>query len=120
VLRTFLSGWSHDALADFRRLQPASKLLYRGFVQANIADLSAITGAVAPRGRALATLCEFGTPALLPQAHEAYAVVGAICDHDGFTIEIRLNRRPLPDRQTQAWIEELVGVPVAYRPLGLY
>jgi hypothetical protein len=120
VLRTFLSGWSRDALAAFHRLQPASTFLYRGFVHAPLADLPAITAAVAPQGRALATLCEFRTADLLPQGLESYAVVGVIGDRDGFTIEIRLNRRPLPDHQTEAWIEELVGGPVAYRPLGLY
>ncbi|MEW6683286.1 MAG: hypothetical protein AB1451_10260 [Nitrospirota bacterium] len=119
-LRTFLSGWSHEALAAFHQLQPASKLLYRGFVHARLADLSAIADAVAPRGRALTTLCEFRTLELLPQAHEAYAVVGAIGDREGFTLEIRLNRRPLPANQTSAWLEALLGVPVVYTPLGLY
>jgi hypothetical protein len=120
VLRTFLSGWSHEALAEFRQLQPASKLLYRGFVHARLADLPAIAAAVAPRGRALATLSEFRTTELLPTAREAYVVVGAIGEREGFTVEIRLNRRPLPGNRTEAWLKELVGVPVVYTPLGLY
>jgi hypothetical protein len=120
LLRTFLSGWSPDALAAFHQLQPESKLLYRGFVHAQLADLPAIAAAVAPRGRALATLCEFRTPGLLPGAYEAYAVIGAIGDREGFTLEIRLSRMPLPADQTAAWLEALVGVPMVYTPLGLY
>jgi hypothetical protein len=119
-LRTYLSGWSPDALAVFHRLQPASKLLYRGFVHAPLTALPAIASAVAPRGRVLATLCEFRTPDLLPKADEAYAVIGAIGAREGFTIEIRLNRKPLPASQTEPWIEALIGVPVGYAPLGLY
>jgi hypothetical protein len=120
VLRTFLSGWSSAALAAFHRLQPASKLLYRGFVHAPLTDLPAIASAVAPRGRVLATLCEFRTLDLLPGAPDAYAVIGAMGARDGFLIEIRLNRKPLSDGETETWIEALVGVPVAYTPLSLY
>lgn len=120
TLRSFLSGWSPEALAEFRRLQPAAKLLYRGFVHAPLADLAAIAEAVAPRGRALATLCEFRSPDLLPGAREAYAVIGAIGSCEGFTVEIRLNRMPLPADRTGAWLAELVGVPVEYTPLSLY
>jgi hypothetical protein len=120
VLRTFLSGWSPDALADFRRLQPEATLLYRGFVHAPLADLAAIAEAVAPRGRALATLCEFRTPDLLPEGREAYAVIGAIGSREGFTVEIRLNRMPLDADRTGAWLADVVETPVAYAPLGLY
>ncbi len=119
-LRTFLSGWSPAALAAFHRLQPAAKLLYRGFVHAPLAELPAIALAVAPRGRVLATLCEFRTLDLLPGADEAYAVIGAIGAREGFTIEVRLNRKPLPAGRTETWIEGLVGVPVGYAPLGVY
>jgi len=120
ALRTFLSGWSSDMLAAFHQLQPGAKLLYRGFVHAHLADLPAITVAIAPRGRALATICEFRTVQLLPNARESYAVVGAIGDRAGFTVEMRLNRMPLPRDQTEAWLEGLLGVPVVYTPLGLY
>lgn len=120
TLRTFLSGWSRKALAEFRRLQPDAKLLYRGFVHAPLADLVAIAAAVAPRGRALATLCEFRTPDLLPDTREAYAVIGAIGSREGFTLEIRLNRMPWAADRTAAWLAELVGAPVDYTPLGLY
>jgi hypothetical protein len=119
-LRTFLSGWSPDALAAFHRLQPATTLLYRGFVHARLTELPAIVSAVAPRGRVLATLCEFRTPELLPDANEAYAVIGAIASRDGVTVEVRLNRKPLPASRVAAWIEELVGAPVMYAPLSLY
>jgi hypothetical protein len=120
ALRTFLSGWSLEALTEFHRLQAGAKLLYRGFVHAPLADLAAITAAVAPSGRALATLCEFRTPDLLPGAREAYAVIGVIGSRDGFTVEIRLNRMPLPADRTGAWLTELVGVPVVYTPMSLY
>lgn len=120
ALRTFLSGWSLEALTEFHRLQPGTKLLYRGFVHAPLTDLVAIAAAVAPRGRALATLCEFRTPDLLPGAREAYAVIGTIGSREGFTIELRLNRMPLSEERTAAWLAELVGVPVVYSPLSLY
>ena len=120
LLRTFLSGWSHDVLMKFHQLQPSSKLMYRGFAHAPLTDLPAITAAVAPRGRSLATLCEFRSPELLSAANECYAVVGAIGTREGFKVEVRLNRRPLPGLQTDRWLEELVGGPVTYAPLALY
>lgn len=119
-LRTFLSGWSSDVLATFHELQPTTKLLYRGFVHARLVDVPSIAAAIAPRGRALATLCEFRTCELLPEGQDAYAVVGAIGEGDRFTIEVRLNRRPLPTSETEEWIAALVGAPVVYAPLPLY
>jgi hypothetical protein len=118
VLRTYLSGWPEGALAAFRALQPTTKLLHRGFVHATLNDLPAIADVIAPRGRVLATLGEFSTAGMIPDGREAYAVIGAIGGHDGFAVEMRLNRLPLSRGDTEVWLESLVGAPVAYAPLG--
>ncbi|MFZ5861532.1 MAG: hypothetical protein ACOYXR_01585 [Nitrospirota bacterium] len=120
VLRTYLSGWPTDALSAFHALQPATKLLHRGFVHASLNDLPAIADAVSPRGRVVATLGEFPTASLLPGGHDAYTVLGAVGAHDGFTLEMRLNRLPLSKGDTEAWLEGLVGLSVIYSPLGGY
>jgi hypothetical protein len=120
VLRTFLSGWPPDALAAFRALQPSAKLLHRGFVHAGLEDLSAIADAVAPRGRVVATLGELSTAGMLPDGRDAYAVIGAVGSHTGFTFEVRLNRLPLSRAETESWLESLIGAPVSYAPLSGY
>ncbi|MFZ5875999.1 MAG: hypothetical protein ACOYXU_06270 [Nitrospirota bacterium] len=120
VLRTYLSGWPPDALAAFRALQPTATLLYRGFVHASLDDLPDIADAVAPRGRVVATLGEFSTAGMIPHGRDAYAVIGAVGSHSGFTFEVRLNRLPLSRGDTEGWLEDLIGAPVSYAPLGGY
>jgi hypothetical protein len=120
TLRTFLSGWPRSVLAEFHRLQPGSRLLYRGFLQASLDDVPEIVKAIAPHGRVLVTLCEFRTGEVLRTAEESYAVVGVIGSAMGYTIEMRLNRAPLPEHEMEEWLERLIGVPMGYAPLGLY
>jgi hypothetical protein len=120
VLRTFLSGWSPNALEALHRLQPAAKLLHRGFVHASLSDLPAVAAAIAPRGRALATLCEFATTDVTPEGRDAYAIIGVIAAAEGFTVEVRVNRMPVPVGEMDAWIEGLIGARVVYAPLASY
>lgn len=120
MVRTFLSGVPRSGYEAFHRIQPAAGLLYRGYVQAELNDLPNIVSAIAPRGRALVTFCEFRTGRILRVDDEAYAVVGVIGTSSGYRMEIRLNRAPLPEDEMEEWLNRLLGMPMAYAPLALY
>jgi hypothetical protein len=120
VIRTFLSGFPQEILDDFHRLQPESRMLYRGYIHAPFEDLPRVVQSMAPNGRALVNLCEFGTRLVLPEGEEAYAVVGVIGSESGFKIEVRLNRAPLPEDEVGEWLNDLIGLPMGYSPLALY
>jgi hypothetical protein len=120
MIRTFLSGFPKEVLDEFHRLQPESKMLYRGYIHAPLNDLPAVVEAMAPNGRALVNLCEFGSRTILPQGEESSVVVGVIGCESGFKIEVRLNRAPLPEEEMEEWLNALIGRPMAYAPLALY
>lgn len=120
TIRTFFSGFTPEALESFHRLQPLSRLLYRGYIQAPLKDLPKMVEAIGPTARVLANLCEFRTGQLLPEGEEAYAVVGVVGGQSGYKIEIRLNRAPLPEERMEEWLQRLTGIPMRYAPLSLY
>ena len=120
VIRTFISGFPKEILEEFHRLQPESKMLYRGYIHAPLNDLPQVVGAMAPNGRALVTLSEFGTRELLPEGEESSAVIGVIGSESGFKVEVRLNRAPLPEGEMERWLNDLTGLPMGYAPLALY
>jgi len=47
----------------------------------------------------------------------AWAIIGLVGTADGYRIEARLNRAPLPEGEMAGWLESLLGLPVAYAPL---
>lgn len=120
TIRTFFSGFPPEVLEAFHRLQPTSRLLYRGYIHAPLKDLPKIIEAIGPSGKVLANLCEFRTGQILPEGEEAYAVAGVVGGRSGFKIEIRLNRAPLPEERMEAWLQHLTGIPMRYAPLSLY
>jgi hypothetical protein len=120
LIRTFLSGFPLETLDKFHQLQPQSRMLYRGYIHAPMKDLPQVVQAMAPNGRALVNLCEFGTRQLLPAAEASDAVIGLIGSESGFKIEVRLNRAPLPENEMEDWLNDLIGLPMAYSPLALY
>jgi len=78
---------------------------------------------IEPDGRLYATLCEFQTAALLPDAPDAdnaWVIVGMIGQHGHVRMELRLNRAPLPEGRMAGWLEELLGLPVVYAPLPAF
>lgn len=121
TVKTFLSGFSQEALSVFHELQPDAQMLYRGYIHACLNDLPQVVEAVtANHGRVLINLCEFETNRLLLEGEPASAVLGVIGDVDGFKIEIRLNRAPLPEEKMIEWLNALTGFPVVYAPLSVY
>jgi hypothetical protein len=120
VIRTFLSGFPPEILNDFHLLQPESRMLYRGYIHAPLEELPQVVQSVAPNGRALVNLCEFGTRLVLPEGEESYAAIGVIGSESGFKIEVRLNRAPLPEDEVGDWLNDLIGSPMEYSPLTLY
>jgi len=121
LVKTYLSGFSPEALEAFHQLQPTAQTLYRGYIHACTHDLPDIVQAFAPaRGRALINLCEFETDTLLAEGESAAAIVGVIASPEGYQIEVRLNRAPLPENQMQDWLKEVCGQPFVYAPLNVY
>jgi hypothetical protein len=120
VLRTFLSGYPQKTLEAIHSLQPSSRMLYRGYLQARLADLQDILAATAPSGRIILNLSEFQTRHFLAEGEESYAVLAVIGGISGFKIEVRLNRAPLPEEEMEGWLERLIGLPMVYSPLALY
>ena len=119
TLKTFLSGCPRGVIKEFHELQPTSKLMYRGYIHARLADLSAIIEASGPTGRVIASVSEFQTGRFLGGREDAYAVVAVIGNLSGFKVEIRLNRAPLPEEGMAEWLESLLGIPLVYAPLAM-
>lgn len=117
MVRAYLTGFSETALEEFQDVQPDARSAYRCSAHCPLDDLPEMLQAIAPTGRLYGTLCEFHTPEILPQGEEAWAVVGIMGQHGAFQLEVRLNRAPLPEEGMAAWLEQLLGLPVAYAPL---
>jgi hypothetical protein len=80
-------------------------------------ELSGLLPVVLPDGRLYTTLCEFQSDAFLPGAENAWVIIGIVGTKNGWTVEARLNRAPLPEDRMADWLEELLGFSVAYAPL---
>ena len=121
-VRAYLTGFSDVAQASFFALAPRARRAYRLSAHAALTDLPQLLGLIQPDGRVYTTLCEFQTRQLLPGGTDAWAIVGVVGDgaRPSFKIELRLNRAPLPEAETQAWIENLVDGPVIYAPLPAF
>ncbi|MHB8483016.1 MAG: hypothetical protein ACYDBV_09875 [Nitrospiria bacterium] len=120
TLRTFLSGFSRKVFKEFHQLQPRSRLLYRGYLQAPFIDFPDMVQAVSPAGRIFVNLCEFPTKRFLPGGEEAYVVIGVVGDLSGYKIEVRFNRHPLPPAELEGWLHEILGLPMVYSPFPLF
>lgn len=118
TVKTFLSGFSPEALAAFHQLQPKARMLCRGYIHASLEEFPELVQTMTNRqGRALINLCEFETKQLLPNQKDASAIIGLIGDASGFKIEIRLNRCPIAPEKIETWLSELTGLPLVYTPL---
>ncbi len=121
LIKTYLSGFPPEALVAFHQQQAQAQTLYRGYIHACIRDLPQVVQAFGPRsGRALINLCEFDSDALLAEGDLASAIIGVIASPEGYQIEIRLNRAPLPEDQMLDWLREVCGLPFVYAPLSVY
>jgi hypothetical protein len=119
-LRTYLTGFSEEALSEFAGIEPAARLVYRCSVHCALDDLPEIRSAIEPDGRLYATLCEFQTQELLPEGDDASAIIGIVGSRAGFGIEARLNKAPLKEELMAGWLERLIGQPVVYAPLPAF
>jgi hypothetical protein len=119
-LRTYLTGFSEEALRQFAAIEPSARLVYRCSVHCALDDLPEIRSAIEPDGRLYATLCEFQTQELLPEGDDASAIIGIVGSSAGFGIEARLNKAPLKEDLMSGWLERLIGQPVVYAPLPAF
>ena len=119
-LRTYLTGFSEEALSEFAGIEPAARLVYRCSVHCALDDLPEIRSAIEPDGRLYSTLCEFQTQELLPEGDDASAIIGIVGSRAGFGIVARLNKAPLKEELMAGWMERLIGQPVVYAPLPAF
>ena len=118
TVRAYLTGFSQSALEEFHAVLPGARQAYRCSAHCSLEEIPDVLAAVAPSGRLYATLCEFQSLTLLPNAEEAWGIVGIVGEQGRFQIEVRLNRAPLPEDELPEWLETLLGVPVVYAPLS--
>jgi len=117
TVRAYLTGFSDQALKAFEATEPGGRYAYRCSIHAAIEELPVLLPTLRPDGRLYATLCEFQTQELYPSMENAWAIIGLVGTADGYRIEARLNRAPLPEGEMAGWLESLLGLPVAYAPL---
>ena len=122
-VRAYLTGFDRPSLAAFRSTMAPTRSAYRCSVHCRVDELPDLLTLIEPDGRLYATLCEFQTSALLPDAPEAdnaWVIVGMIGQHGRMRMELRLNRAPLPEARMAGWLEDLMGLPVVYAPLPAF
>lgn len=116
-VRAYLTGFSDAALQDFETVMPGATASYRCSAHVKLGDVPTVLEAIAPDGRLYTTLCEFQTQTLLPHGEDASAIVGLVGSREGYRIEVRLNRAPLPEAEMLPWVERLLGMAAVYAPL---
>lgn len=119
-VRAYLTGFSEAALTEFQKIEPAARLAYRCSVHCPLNDLPEVQNVIQPHGLLYATLCEFQTQTVLPDADDASAIIGIVGVNGQFQIEMRLNRAPLHEEAMVPWLERLIGLPIAYAPLPAF
>ena len=119
-VRTYLTGFSEDALTEFQAITPTPRLVYRCSVHCPLDDLPEVLATIQPEGRLYTTLCEFQTQELLPDGDDASAIIGIVGSGSGFGIEVRLNKAPLDEARMLGWLERVIGHPIVYAPLPAF
>jgi hypothetical protein len=117
AVRIYLTGFPEAALREFGVVETAARTAYRISIHCRLTDIPSVLSVIRPDGRLYATLCEFQTTKFLPAADPAWAIVGAVGTEEGFRIETRLNRAPLPEDRMAEWLEAVLGLPVRPAPL---
>ncbi len=116
--RIYLTGFSREALNEFKAVEPAVRTVYRCSVHASLADLPALLDVVGNGGRLYTTVSEFRTQAVFPDHPDAAVIVGIMGTENHYQIEVRFNMMPLPMNETTAWLEDLFTFPMTYAPLS--
>ncbi|HEY5649223.1 MAG TPA: hypothetical protein VIU33_06965 [Nitrospiria bacterium] len=119
-VRVYLTGFDERALAAFEKSGGEMELVYRLSLHIRLEDLPEILHVVAPNGRVYTTLWEFKTNTVFPNLDEAWMVIGAVGTENGFKLEVRLNRAPLPEEEMGPWLSALFKRPLVYAPLPAF
>ena len=117
TVRAYLTGFSEQALREFETTGPGARYAYRCSIHGQLLDLPELLSVIRPDGRLYTTLCEFQTQELYPNTKNAWVIIGVVGMGNGYKIEVRLNRAPLPENEMDGWLETLLGFPTAYAPL---
>lgn len=120
TIRTYLTGFSQEALKDFMAVELKARYVYRCSAHCSLGELPEILEILGRSSRLYSTLCEFQTQSLLPQGHDAAAIIGVVGTKGNFQIEVRLNQMPIARSKMDAWLEDVLGFPVAYAPLSAF
>ena len=118
MVRIYLTGFSREALNEFKTIEPNVRTIYRCSAHICLTDLSALLNIVGKEGRLYTTVSEFRTQTLLPDYPDAAAIIGIMGTENHYQLEVRLNMMPLPMEQMTAWLEELFAYPMTYAPLS--
>ncbi len=119
-VRTYLTGFSEDVLAQFQAVAPTPRLVYRCSVHCPLDELPEVLTTIQPDGRLYVTLCEFHTQEVLQEGGDASAIIGIVGSGGDFGIEVRLNKAPLEEPRMAGWLERLIGHQVVYAPLPAF
>jgi len=119
-VRVYLTGFSPQALRNFKDLPSDPRLIYRCSLHCRLEEIQEIFTLLDSRGRIYGSLAEFQTTGPLPNGVDAAAIVGLVGSEGQFRLEIRLNQHPLPHYETEKWFEELVGHDLVYAPLPVF
>lgn len=118
TVRIYLTGFSREALNEFKTIEPGVRTVYRCSAHTCLTDLPALLDIVGKGGRLYTTVSEFRTQAILPDHPDAAVIVGIMGMGSHYQLEVRLNMMPLPMTAMTAWLEELFACPMTYAPLS--
>ncbi len=119
-VRAYLTGFDIEALQDFQTIKDKIQLVYRLSLHGPINELPEILEVISPRGRLYTTLWEFKTDEIFPNLSDAWMVIGVVGTSEGYRLEIRLNKAPLPENEMSDWLNTLFSCPLLYAPLPAF
>ncbi len=117
-IRISLTGFSEDALNEFKAIAPETRRLCRCSMHTCLADLPDLSTIVGQGGRLYTMVAEFHTQSRFPHHPDAVVVIGLMGTGDRYQIEVRLNMMPFPADDVTRWLEALFLYPMTYAPLS--
>lgn len=118
TVRIYLTGFSREALNEFKAIEPDVRTVYRCSAHACLTDLPALLDIAGKGGRLYTTISEFRTQEVLPDQPDAAAIIGIMGTEHHYQLEVRLNMMPLPMNEMTSWLEDLFTYPMTYAPLS--
>ncbi len=117
-VRIYLTGFSDDALHEFKAIEPEAHRIFRCSVHACLTDLPELSTIVGQGGRLYTTISEFHTQSIFPRHPDAVIVIGLVGTEGRYQLEVRLNMLPFPMDDVTRWLEDLCMYPMTYAPLS--